>query len=169
MHHMFSRHCTVLLSSYISQCKRIQNGQQYTSAIPVKTKSTNNDSLIRLIFLRLFHHDLCTYYLPTNMGRSWETANSGLKTHLFHKSFSLQTVFTVWDCFHTFSSVANKDLTLKAKAKAKDLSLDLKDKFKDCSLLLQLQWRRQDFMQGEAQKLRKNNLRVAHKTIIIFM
>jgi len=32
-------------------------------------------------------------------------------------------------------SVVNKDLTLKAKAKAKDLSLDLKDKFRDCSLL----------------------------------
>jgi len=64
------------------------------------------------------------------------------------------------------SSVLNKDLTMKAKAK--DLSLDHKDKFKDCSLLLQLQWRRQDLMLG-AQKLRKNNLRVAHKTIIIFM
>jgi len=53
-------------------------------------------------------------------------------------------------CSETYSfaallicSVVNKDLTLKAKAKAKDLSLDLKDKFKDCSLLLQ---RRQDLM-----------------------
>jgi len=44
-----------------------------------------------------------------------------------------------------FSSVVNKDLTFKAKAK--DLSLDLKDKFKDCSLLLQLQRRRRDLMQ----------------------
>jgi len=64
------------------------------------------------------------------------------------------------------TSVVNKDLTLKTKAK--DLSLDLKDKFKDCSLLLQLQWRRQDLMLGGA-KTKKNNLRVAHKTIIIFM
>jgi len=53
------------------------------------------------------------------------------------------------------SSVVNKDLTLKAKAKAKDLSLDLKDKFKDCSLLLQLQWRRQDLMQGGTKTKKK--------------
>jgi len=61
-----------------------------------------------------------------------------------------------------------KDLTIKAKAKAKDLSLDLKDKFKDCSLLLQRQWRRQDLTQ-KGTRTEKNNLRVAHKTIIIFM
>ena len=66
------------------------------------------------------------------------------------------------------TSVVNKDLTLKAKAKAKDLSLDLKDKLKDCSLLLQLQWRRQDLMLG-GTKTKKNNFGVAHKTIIIFM
>jgi len=56
------------------------------------------------------------------------------------------------------NSVVNKDLTLKAKAKAKDLTIkakandlsliDLKDKFKDCSLLLQLQWRHQDYARG---------------------
>jgi len=49
-------------------------------------------------------------------------------------------------------SVVNKDLTLKAKAKAKDLSLDLKDKFKDCSLLLQ---RRQDLMLGGTKTKKK--------------
>ena len=54
-----------------------------------------------------------------------------------------------------YGSVANKDLTLKAKAEAKDLSLDLNDKFKDCSLLLQLQWRRQDLMQGGTKTKKK--------------
>jgi len=53
------------------------------------------------------------------------------------------------------SSVVNKDLTFKAKAKAKDLSFDLKDKFKDCSLLLQLQWRRQDLMLGGTKTKKK--------------
>jgi len=73
-------------------------------------------------------------------------------------------------------SVVNKDLTLKAKAKdliikakAKDLSLDLKGQVQGLFTAFAATMASPGFDAGGTKKLRKNNLRVAHKTTTIFM